>query len=216
MRAAVQHVQHGRGQDAGVDAAEIAIERNLQRLRHGAGCSHRDGENRVRAQLAFVRRAVERDHGLVDQPLVGGIHAFQFGRDHGFNVGHGLQHALAEVMALVAVAQFHGLMLAGGSARRHDGAAQRAALQNYVCFHGGISARVKNFARANRNNLSHISPRNAVLQPVIQFGTAIHGNGFSGSALNCFQKLVHVFKSLSVHAQCVKKNDCCSVRILAN
>jgi hypothetical protein len=37
-----------------------------------------------------------------------------------------------------------------------------------------------------------------VLQPVIQFGTAIHGNGLSGSALNYSQKLVHVLKPLSV------------------
>ena len=109
-------------------------------------------------------------------------------------------------MALVAVAQLHGLMLAGGSARRHDGAAERTALQNHICFHGGISTRIQNFARANRNNLSHISPRYTVLQPVVQFGTAIHGNGLSGSALNYFQKPVHVLKSLSVHTQCVKKN----------
>jgi hypothetical protein len=89
-------------------------------------------------------------------------------------------------------------MLAGGSARRHDRASKRAALQNHICFHGGVSTRIKYLARANRNNFSHISPRNAVLQPVIQFGTAIHGNGLSGSALNYSQKLVHVLKPLSV------------------
>ena len=126
------------------------------------------------------------------QPLVGRIHAFQFRRDHRLYVGHGLQHALAQVVALVAVAQLHGLMLAGGGARRHNGASQCAALQNHIGFHGRISARIKHFARANRNNLSHISPRNTVLQPVVQFGTAINGKSLSGSALNCFQKLVHV------------------------
>ena len=119
-------------------------------------------------------------------------------------------------MALVTVAQFNGLMLTGRSARRHNGAAKCAALQNYVCFHGRVSTRIKYFARANRNNLSHISPRNAVLQPVIQFGTAIHGNGFSGSALNCFQKLVHVFNPLSVQRKIRRKMKVVSVRILAN
>ena len=34
-----------------------------------------------------------------------------------------------------------------------------------------------------------------MLQPVIQFGTAIHGKGFSGGALNRFQKLMHVSES---------------------
>ena len=129
------------------------------------------------------------------QPLVGGVHAFQLGRDDGLHVGHGLQHALAQVVALVAVAQFHGLMLASGSARRHNGAAQCAAFQNHVCFHGGIAARVQNFAGTNGNNLSHIGPHNAVLQPVIQFGTAIHGKSFSGGALNRVQKLLHVRES---------------------
>ena len=105
---------------------------------------------------------------------------------------------LPQEMALVAVAQFHGLMLAGGRARRHDGTAQGAALQDYVRFHGGIAARVQNFARTNRNNFSHIGPRNAVLQPVVQFGTAIHGKGLSGGASNRFQKLVHVENPLSV------------------
>jgi len=34
-----------------------------------------------------------------------------------------------------------------------------------------------------------------VLQPVIQFGTAIHGKSFSGGALNRTQKLMHVLVS---------------------
>ena len=137
----------------------------------------------------------------VDQALVGGVHALELGRDHGFDVVHGLQHALAQEVALVAVAEFHGLMLAGGSARRHDGAAQSAAFQNHVCFHGRIAARVKHFAGANGNNLSHIGPRNAVQQPVIQFGTAIHGKSFSGGALNGFQKLLHAAHFVSPSRQ---------------
>ena len=75
------------------------------------------------------------------------------------HVLHGLQHALAHVVALVAVAQLHGLMFAGRSARRHNGAAQCAAFQNHVRFHGRIAARVKNFAGTNGNNLSHIAPQ---------------------------------------------------------
>ena len=204
MRAAVQHVQHRRGQYARIHATEIAIQRNLQRLRSGPRRSQRNRKNGIRTQLALVGGAVERDHRLINQPLIRGIHPLEFRGNHGFDVGHGLQHAFAHVMALVAVAQFHGLMLAGGSARRHNGAAQCTALQNYVCFHGGVSARIQNLARPNRNNLSHISPRYTVLQPVIQFGTAIHGNGFSGSALNYSQKLMHVLKPLSVQQNCVE------------
>jgi len=156
-------IQHGRRQDAGIDTTQIAIKRNLQRLGHGASCSHGDGEDRIGAQLALVRRSVQGDHGLVEQPLVGGVHALQFGCNHGFHIGHGLQYALAQIVALVSVAQFHGLVLAGGSARGHDGAAQSAAFQDHVRLNGRIAARVENFAGANGNNFSHIGPRNAVL-----------------------------------------------------
>jgi hypothetical protein len=37
-----------------------------------------------------------------------------------------------------------------------------------------------------------------VLQPVIQFGTAIHGESFSGGALNRVQKLRRVGNNVSV------------------
>jgi hypothetical protein len=37
-----------------------------------------------------------------------------------------------------------------------------------------------------------------VLQPVIQFGTAIHGESFSGGALNRDQKLRRVGNNVSV------------------
>ncbi len=37
-----------------------------------------------------------------------------------------------------------------------------------------------------------------MLQPVIQFGTAIHGKSLSGGALNRIQKLLHVLNPLSV------------------
>ena len=198
MRAAIEHVQHGRGQNAGIDAAEVAVERNLKCLRHGARGGHRDGENGVGAELAFVRRAIERDHGLIDEALVGRIQPFELRGDHGLNVLNCLQNAFAQVMALVAIAQFHSLVFAGGCAGRHDRAAQCATLKDYVRFHGRISARVKNFACTNGNNLCHIIPHNSVLQPVIQLGTAIHGESFSGSASNGFQKLMHALNLLSV------------------
>jgi hypothetical protein len=36
-----------------------------------------------------------------------------------------------------------------------------------------------------------MSPHNAVVQPVVEFGTAIHGKDFTGGALNRFQKPLH-------------------------
>ncbi len=113
MRAAVEHVQHGRGQDAGVDAAEVAIEGDLEVLRNGAGGGHGDGEDGVGAKLGLVGGAVEGNHGLVDEALVGGVDAFELGSDDGFDVLDRLQNALAHEVRLVAVAEFDGFMFAG-------------------------------------------------------------------------------------------------------
>jgi hypothetical protein len=51
------------------------------------------------------------------------------------------------------------------------------------------------------NNLSHIAPQDAVLQPDVQggqFGTAVHGKSFSGGACDRVQKLRHAVNFLSV------------------
>ena len=116
--AAVEDVHHGRGQDAGVDAAEVAVERELERVGGGAGAGHGDGEDGVGAELGLVLGAVDGDHGGVDEALVGGVHAGEFGGEDGFDVFDGVEDALAEVVVLVAVAELDGLVLAGGGAAR--------------------------------------------------------------------------------------------------
>jgi hypothetical protein len=55
-----------------------------------------------------------------------------------------------------------------------------------------------------------------VLQPVIQFGTAIHGKGLSGGALNGVQKHLRVQKFTSPSSRKVQMKSAVSVRILAN
>jgi hypothetical protein len=104
-------------------------------------------------------------------------------------------------------------MFARGGSRRHDRAAHGPAFQNYVRFNGRIATRIQNFARTNGSNLSHIGPRNAVPQPVIQLGTAIHGKSFSGGALNRAQKLLHCVDILFLKK---RKKRSSSVGILAN
>ena len=74
------------------------------------------------------------------------------GRDLAVHVLDGLEHALAEEAAFVAVAQFDGFVLAGGCAGGNRGAADRAAFEPHVHFDGGIAARVDHFAAADFNN----------------------------------------------------------------
>ena len=140
MHAAVQHVHHGHGQHARLQSAQIAIERRARRLRRGAAGRHGDGQDGVGAQLALVGGAVERDHALVDFRLVAGVVPAQIGGDHRVDVVHGLRDALAQIAPLVAVAQFHRLVLARRGAGGNRRAAKRAVAQNHVRFHGGIAA----------------------------------------------------------------------------
>jgi hypothetical protein len=102
-------------------------------------------------------RAVQVDHGLVDAALVGGVEAGQ-GRcdlvDDGVN---GLLDTLAEVAALVAVAQFNGFVLAGGSTGRRCGAAYRAGCQSHLGLHGRIATGVDDFQSGDLRDFRHAS-----------------------------------------------------------
>ena len=113
MLAAVDDVHHRHGHARCADAAEIRIERQLRRLRGGAGERHRHAEHRVGAEHAFVRGPVERDHQPVDFRLARWIEA-----DHGrpnllHDIRDRLPHALAAVTLLVAVAKLNRFVLAG-------------------------------------------------------------------------------------------------------
>ena len=69
--------------------------------------------------------------------------------------GDGLLHALAEVAGLVAVAQFDRLMRAGGGARGHGRAADRAVFQHDIDLNRGIAAAVENFAADDVDDGGH-------------------------------------------------------------
>src|SRR6185295_20404015 len=84
--------------------------------------------------------------------------------DLGVDVLHRLQHALAEVAALVAVAQLDRLARAGGRARRHGGAAHGAGFEQHVAFDGGVAAAVEDFSPDDVNDGTHasVSPGSSV------------------------------------------------------
>jgi hypothetical protein len=65
-----------------------------------------------------------------------------------------LGHALAQVTALVAIAQFDGFVRAGRGTRRHGRTAERTIVEN-VDFDGGIAPAVENFAGVNIDDRGH-------------------------------------------------------------
>ena len=66
-----------------------------------------------------------------------------------------LQHALAAVALLVAVAQLDRLVRAGRGAGRHGGAAHGAAFELDLDLDGGIAAAVEDFAGADVDDGAH-------------------------------------------------------------
>ena len=73
--AAVDDVGHRHGQDPGVGAAEVAVERQAAAGRGGLGGGEADAEDRVGAELPLVLGAVGGDHRAVEPDLVGGVAA---------------------------------------------------------------------------------------------------------------------------------------------
>ena len=141
----VDDVHEGHGQHVGVDAAEVAVERQGAALGGGSGCGEGDGEDGVGAEARFVSGAVGGPHGGVDAELVEGVLADEGGGEFAADVLHGLQDAFAAVAAAVAVAQFVGFVFAGGGAARHGGAADEAVGEGDFGFEGGVAPRIQDF-----------------------------------------------------------------------
>ena len=92
--------------------AEEAVEGHVQRSGSSAAGSDGNGQNGVCAQLGLVLGAVGVDHSLVDGVDVGSIHADDGISDDGVDVLHSLGDTLAQIAALVAVAQLQRFELA--------------------------------------------------------------------------------------------------------
>ena len=77
----------------------------------------------------------------------------------------GLQHALAEIALLVAVAQLHRLVRAGRGARGHRRAAARAILQHHIDLDGRIAAAVEDLAADDVDDGGHGASPACALRP---------------------------------------------------
>ena len=164
MLAAIDDVHHRGRQDAGIDAADIAVERQAAAFRRRLGHGQRDAEHGIGAEAGLVVGAVHLDHQLVDQALVGGIEAFDGLEDLAIDRLAGLFNALAAKAGRLAVAQLMSLIGAGRSTRGHGGAAGGAVAQGDVHLDGGIAPAVQDFAGENVDDLTHAFrlPKSAV------------------------------------------------------
>jgi hypothetical protein len=69
------------------------------------------------------------------------------------HMGDGFEDALAQELGFVAIAQFEGFALAGGSARRDRGARGRRAFKRQFDFDGGKAAGVQDLPAPDAGDL---------------------------------------------------------------
>ena len=118
MRAAVQDVHHRHRQVIAADAAEEAVEREVERYGRSLCRCERDGEDGVRAEVRLVFRAVELEHDGIDCIDVRRIRTDESRGDLLVDVRDSFRDAFAAKLRLVAVAELERLELARRSARR--------------------------------------------------------------------------------------------------
>src|SRR3954463_4427555 len=155
VHAAIDDVHHRHRQETRGGAADVTVQRHVERVRGRLGAGERHAEDGGGAQPALVRRAVEVDHDLVELGLLLDIEAAQRLEDLAVDGADCLGDALAEIAGLVAVAQFHRLMGAGGGARRHGSTAERTIFQHDVDLDGGIATAIENFAADDVDDGGH-------------------------------------------------------------
>ena len=140
VRPAVDDVHHRHRQQVGVRAAHVAEQRKAGGFGGSLGDGQGHAEDGVGAQALLVGGAVQVDHRLVDQALLGGVEAEDRRGDLVLHVGHGLGDALAQVAGLVVVPQLARLEGAGGGTRRDSGPAGGAVLEGDLDLDGRVAA----------------------------------------------------------------------------
>src|SRR5262249_40853216 len=136
---------HGEGR---VLRAEVAEERHAVVGRAGLGRGERGAEDRIRAEAALVRRAVELDQRAIEALLVGGVAPAQQLGDLAVHIPDRARDALAAPLGR-AVAQLDGLVDARGRTGRDDRASRRAGLEYHIDLDSRVPARVEHLPGAH-------------------------------------------------------------------
>ncbi len=152
------HHRHRHGVDAGgaVQVGDVRVQRHALGLCSSLGSSQGNSQDGVGAQSSLVLGAVQLDHRAVQLGLSGRITANQQLADGAIDIGNSLEHALAQITALVAITQFQRFARTGGGAGGCASAAHDAAFQNHVRFNGGVTARVQNLTALDINDFCHL------------------------------------------------------------
>ncbi len=154
VRATVEDVHHRDGEHVRVGTTEVAEQRQLRGQGRGLGHCERDAEDGVRAEAGLVGGAVQVDHRLIEQPLLGGLESDDLSRDLDLSGLDRVEDALAAV-PLSAVTTLGGLEGAGRGSGRDGGASHRVVVEQDLHFDRGVATGVEDFAGNDRVDERH-------------------------------------------------------------
>ena len=157
MFAPIENVEHRHREGAGIDAAQVPVEGQVEVAGGRLGHSHADRQDGIGPQLALGLGAVQFQHQFVDRNLFDRVHADQFFGNCLVDVLDRLEHPFAAVAPLVAVAQFQRLIGAGAGPARHDRRADAPTVQPDLHLHGRVAAAVEHLTTVHIDNFTHKS-----------------------------------------------------------
>ena len=112
MSTAVDDVHHGNGEHIAVASADVFIEGKVEIVGSSLSYGKRHAKDGVSAEVAFSFGAVESDHCLINRNLIESAHAYETFGNGAIDIGNCLEHALAHVAGLVAVAKLERFVFA--------------------------------------------------------------------------------------------------------
>jgi len=154
VRATVEDVHQRDGQHVRVGSAEVAEQWKAAGVRGGPGDGHADADDGVRTEPRLVRRPVEIDQRLVDQPLVVGLMAEQFRLDFVDDTLNRPAHRLTAVFR-ATVSELHGFKGAGRGPARYPGAPDGPVVQGHLDLEGRVTAGIQDLPGMDRFNGGH-------------------------------------------------------------
>ena len=155
MLTAVQNIHHRNRQNMSHRTAKVTIKRKFAFFSLSFRNSHRNGENSISTEFAFVFSAIEFNHSFINVDLVIGIKTSQSVINSVINIFNGFQNTFSAKTGFVAITKFNSFVNTGRSAGRNSGTSESTALKNNISLNGRITTRINNFSSMNIYNSTH-------------------------------------------------------------
>ncbi len=153
VRPAVQNIHHRNRENDRARAAEIAVQRKVQRRRRRSGRSNGYRENRVGPEIGFILRPVQFHHRPVRPVEIGHIRSGKSRRDDAVDVPDSLRDTFSPEPCRIAVPQLQRLEFPGRSAGGRSAPSDGSVRQRHLRLNRRIAPRVDDLSSVYLHNL---------------------------------------------------------------